>query len=363
MSLSVAAGTALAGLASAVGSLGAGYLSSQGQAMANKKGVELAHEQMRWQERMRDEQNDWTLAQWNRENEYNSASNYVKRLREAGLNPLYYDLNGNGSAAGIQSASTGSASMPQIRNEYEGMAQGMAQSMPQILGAMQQLANIEQTKAQTQQTRQQTTGLTIDNAIKSLTQDSQISKIRQEAVNALLTGKSIETNTQLTAEQVGNVSALTREIEQRITKLGIESAKIKQDTTIAALMAVLGGKETLAKIDQIKAQTHGQHLENQVREATKYLAMTFGVDPQASDVYNIASLLLNPKSRHNVMTVVNDLIGSGDDGDDAGSSGLTSITDALGLTGPPLVDLPGIIRDWIDSFRNPSNHSVHAWRE
>lgn len=58
----------------------------------------------------REQQNAWNLEQWNRENEYNSASSQRARLEEAGLNP--YLMMSGGSAGTASSVSSGSSSAP-----------------------------------------------------------------------------------------------------------------------------------------------------------------------------------------------------------------------------------------------------------
>lgn len=50
--------------------------------------------QREWSERMWNAQNAWNLEQWNRQNEYNTPESQVQRLRDAGLNPLYYGVDG-----------------------------------------------------------------------------------------------------------------------------------------------------------------------------------------------------------------------------------------------------------------------------
>lgn len=67
---------------------------------ANKK---LAEQQQEWNEKMMDKQNEWSLNMWNMTNEYNTPSAQVQRMRDAGLNPLYYGLDGS-SANGLESA-------------------------------------------------------------------------------------------------------------------------------------------------------------------------------------------------------------------------------------------------------------------
>ena len=49
-------------------------------------------------------QNAWNEEMWAKTNEYNDPSNQVQRMRNAGLNPLYYGLDGS-SANAMQSAS------------------------------------------------------------------------------------------------------------------------------------------------------------------------------------------------------------------------------------------------------------------
>lgn len=51
------------------------------------------------------EQNDWNLAQWQRENEYNSPKAQMQRFADAGLNPnLIYGQGTNGNAGHITSS-------------------------------------------------------------------------------------------------------------------------------------------------------------------------------------------------------------------------------------------------------------------
>lgn len=54
-------------------------------------------------------QNEWNLEQWNRENDYNSASSQRERLEEAGLNPY---LMMSGASAGAASSVGSSAGSP-----------------------------------------------------------------------------------------------------------------------------------------------------------------------------------------------------------------------------------------------------------
>ena len=48
-----------------------------------------------WSEQMMNNQNAWNYEMWQKEQEYNTPENQVARLRAAGLNPLFYGLDGN----------------------------------------------------------------------------------------------------------------------------------------------------------------------------------------------------------------------------------------------------------------------------
>lgn len=91
-------------VAGAASVIGAGT-SAAAQASMNRKTREFnkeeAEKQRNWSEKMYNEQNAWNYEMWQQEKAYNTPSAQVERLREAGLNPMFYGLDGNsvGSAA------------------------------------------------------------------------------------------------------------------------------------------------------------------------------------------------------------------------------------------------------------------------
>lgn len=60
--------------------------------------TEQAEVQRNWSESQVANQNAWNYEMWRREQEYNSPENQVQRLRDAGLNPLFYGLDGNSTS-------------------------------------------------------------------------------------------------------------------------------------------------------------------------------------------------------------------------------------------------------------------------
>lgn len=71
----------------------------------NKTNLDIANANNAMQYRQFKENQDWNLAQWNRENMYNSPAMQVARLKSAGLNPAFVMGNGSMAEAGsLQSA-------------------------------------------------------------------------------------------------------------------------------------------------------------------------------------------------------------------------------------------------------------------
>ena len=100
--LNVLAGGAKAALGGLPGAAADSLLSFAGNAINNKMS-------MKNQKKLMDYQNDINLRNWQLQNEYNSPSNQMKLLREAGLNPnLAYGNLGSSVGASVGSVSHGS---------------------------------------------------------------------------------------------------------------------------------------------------------------------------------------------------------------------------------------------------------------
>lgn len=95
---------ALVGAAATV--IGAGT-SAVAQSSLNKKTREFnkeeAEKQRLWSEKMYNAQNAWNYEMWLKQNEYNTPEAQIQRMRDAGLNPLFYGLDGS-SAGDLSSA-------------------------------------------------------------------------------------------------------------------------------------------------------------------------------------------------------------------------------------------------------------------
>lgn len=80
-------------------------------------------------------QNQWSIEQWNRQNEYNSPVNQVARLKEAGLNP---NVMAGQISTGNSSSSPSAASAHAEGYHYSPVPSGL----PQVIGLFTNLANL-----------------------------------------------------------------------------------------------------------------------------------------------------------------------------------------------------------------------------
>lgn len=105
------------------------------------------NKQREWNEYMQDKQNAWNLDMWNKTNEYNSPAAQVQRMRDAGLNPLYYGLDGS-SANGLESA--------QALGYERASAKGMENPISAGMDATLKSAQIAQVQAATNKLKSET---------------------------------------------------------------------------------------------------------------------------------------------------------------------------------------------------------------
>lgn len=128
-----AAGAAAAGssitptLITAGGSLLAGGLGALASGVSGSKYLKGVRETNETNLQLAREQRDWDLAQWNRENEYNSAAAQMQRWQAAGMSPASF-AGSPGEAASLQSPTMANQVAP---GDLSGYASSMAQSIQQ----------------------------------------------------------------------------------------------------------------------------------------------------------------------------------------------------------------------------------------
>ena len=87
----------------AASALAGGLMGKKSQSDANATNLKIAQQTNEANQQLAIKQNQWNVEQWNRENDYNSASAQKQRLIDAGMNPYYGGVNA-GTAQNVQSA-------------------------------------------------------------------------------------------------------------------------------------------------------------------------------------------------------------------------------------------------------------------
>ena len=119
----------LGGIVSGVMStIGGGLLGTTAQMYQNDKNRQFEREQANlqrdWNEEMFNKSNAWNYEMWMKQNEYNTPENQLKRLQDAGLNPMFYGLDGS-SAQGISSAQPLGYDRASVGNQLNPISAGL----------------------------------------------------------------------------------------------------------------------------------------------------------------------------------------------------------------------------------------------
>lgn len=208
-----------------------------------------------WNEAMADKQNAWNLEQWNRENEYNTPSAQVQRLRDAGLNPMFYGIEGSNagqvSAAqplGYERASAGDYANPlsagldaavkiaQVSNIQADTAkkgeetltevQRREQIMQECENAKQALENMKSQKGLTESQKKQ-----IDENISWIERLNQATIAEKEANSALSKAQKNRIDELLEGEKILQ-SKSAEDFKHKWSKIDSEIKKMSKETGI-----------------------------------------------------------------------------------------------------------------------------------
>lgn len=251
MPLTEAVGTLIGGAISGVGSL-------FGNMMGSKNALKAVRETNQANRDLAEYAYQQDLAQWNRQNEYNTPTAQMERLKEAGLNPnLMYGQGNTGNAS-----SSPSYNAPRMES-YQGFGDyGASQAGQQLLSGLMGYAQIEKTKAETENIRQNTINLGYEENYKNLRNDYQAlvnsktkveadfwkEKIKSEIHNLGSIGNRLDAQTNLTNLEIEQTKALmpiiyeknVTELKQQLFNLDVASpAKIEKlmaDTELTKIM-------------------------------------------------------------------------------------------------------------------------------
>ena len=257
----IAAETAAAiiGAAGAVGAAGTqAYASGKMNKRAEKFNREEAEKQRTWNENMAEKQNAWNYDLWMQSLEYDSPANQVQRLREAGLNPMYYGLDGNSAQAAPDAAQPLGYERAQAPN-YENPASTAMAAAAQFA----QIANIE---AQTAKVKSETKAIDaklpfeVDN-LRAQVRSSNLSADAQETINKYIDQQQ-EAELRVKNSTAAEADAMVDRAYAEIDKMDYEK------TTM-----MIGWLETQEKI--LTLQKNRELTDKQMEELASLIAVNY----------------------------------------------------------------------------------------
>lgn len=175
----------IGGLISAVGNIFGGAIAKQGSDAAAKASLQATRETNAANLKLAQYQNDWNLAQWNRQNAYNTPAAQRARYEEAGINP-YFAL-GNINSGQAQSLMSSDMARQQSGVEaYTMKAQGAQQFGAAVSNASSQFFNTQYQQEQTKALQIQNTEnlLSMNKRVQGLRYDNEAKRMANELYNA-----------------------------------------------------------------------------------------------------------------------------------------------------------------------------------
>lgn len=149
----MAIGAALVGM---LGALGGSMIGAGAQKNANATNLELARYQNNWQQAENERAFDRSVSLWNQQNQYNSPSAQMSRLRQAGLNPnLVYSSGVTGNSAGSAPQMQPAKAQRATMEPYRGWNLGLSDAVSLYMAAKQNKAQVQNMEAQNNLIREQ----------------------------------------------------------------------------------------------------------------------------------------------------------------------------------------------------------------
>ena len=225
---------------------------------------------------------EWNLEQWNRENEYNSPVEQMKRMTAAGINPnLAASSISGGTASSVTTsgASSGAASGP--------AASGPAASGPSIAGNLADLiGNSANNIMSNALVSEQIESLKIDNIWKDREKRVAYRQAKQILANSELEGEEKKLALKL-QQQLYDQNELTnplalKQMQESINKLTAEQELIRkqQNTEEARKENIEAHTEVLgSQVGQIEAQTRKANEEANKLAWENLFRKQYGFDP------------------------------------------------------------------------------------
>lgn len=245
-------------------------------------------------------QNQWSIEQWNRENQYNSPSAQMARAKAAGLNPdlIYGDGGATMASASSPEMTAGAPSSPvdmsNLANKKT-FGAAIAQSMQQYYSAKTAEANIELAESQANKNNVEAEGTSLEN--------NWIDKLNGNTLDiGNATIRNLNVGSDLAEEQKKKIGVEIQQIHTNIDKLreeiaalGVQMGDVSFQQGMKRLEFALNKELTYAKISQIAHQNNLTVAQvNQIKETLPFLIGQMAAQNEDAT----ASAMLKQSQRH-----------------------------------------------------------------
>ena len=150
-------GGIISGVGSLLGGIGSSAMNNKAVKDTNKANMEIAKYQAQWQQQENEKAYQRSLNMWNLQNEYNSPTQQMARIRAAGLNPnLVYGNGVTGNSAGSTPQYEPAKFNAPTMQAYRGWNLGISDAISQFLAYRTAKAQVDNMEAQNGLIRQQT---------------------------------------------------------------------------------------------------------------------------------------------------------------------------------------------------------------
>lgn len=150
-------GGIISGVGSLLGGFGSSVMNNKAVQDTNKANMEIAKYQAQWQQQENEKAYQRSLNMWNLQNEYNSPTQQMARIRAAGLNPnLVYGNGVTGNSAGSTPQYESAKFNAPTMQAYRGWNLGISDAISQFLAYRTVKAQVDNMEAQNGLIRQQT---------------------------------------------------------------------------------------------------------------------------------------------------------------------------------------------------------------
>ena len=150
-------GGIISGVGSLLGGIGSSAMNNKAVKDTNKANMEIAKYQAQWQQQENEKAYQRSLNMWNLQNEYNSPTQQMARIRAAGLNPnLVYGNGVTGNSAGSTPQYEPAKFNAPTMQAYRGWNLGVSDAISQFLAYRTAKAQVDNMEAQNGLIRQQT---------------------------------------------------------------------------------------------------------------------------------------------------------------------------------------------------------------